>query len=151
VILVEKVLFLRHVPLFSRMSLSDLGRLAEIAEEVVYPAGRKIFREGEFGETLFLIVDGSVDITRAGEAIAHLGPRDYFGEMSILDGEPRSATAVAASDCALITIRREEFHRILAMNFDAALAVIKTLSRNLRAHVAVFGRAVPPAAGGPRA
>lgn len=139
-ILVEKVLFLRHVSIFSRMSIADLGRLAEIAEEVVYPAESMIFREGEYGESLFLIVDGFVQIAHANEQLALLNPQDYFGEMSILDGEPRSATATAATDCLLLKIRQEDFHQVLSMHFDASLAIIKTLSRNLRAHVAMYAR-----------
>ncbi len=137
-ILVEKLLFLKHVSLFSRFFVGDLGRVAEIAEEVVYPADSVIFREGDYGDTLFIIVDGSVQITRRGESLAVLGTRDHFGEMSILDGEPRSATATAVNDCLLLKISQEDFHDILSSHFDTALAVIKTLSRNLRSHVAQY-------------
>ena len=139
-ILVEKVLFLKHVSLFSRMSVGDLGRVAEIAEEVVYTAYSNIFREGDYGDTLFIIVDGSVQITRRGELLALLQARDYFGEMSILDGEPRSASASASGDCLLLKISQEEFHDILSTHFDTALAVIKTLSRNLRSHVIQYAQ-----------
>ena len=143
-ILVEKVLFLRHVSLFSRMAVADLGRVAEIAEEIVAPSESAIFKEGEFGDSLFLIVDGFVQISHADEQLALLGPKDYFGEMSILDGEPRSATATAAVDCLLLKIRQEDFHQILSSHFDASLAVIKTLSRNLRTHVAMYARTPRP-------
>jgi CRP/FNR family transcriptional regulator/CRP/FNR family cyclic AMP-dependent transcriptional regulator len=61
-----------------------------------------------------------------------LRERDYFGEMSILDGEPRSATAVAKADSLLLEIRQEEFHGILARHFEAALGIIKTLSERIR-------------------
>jgi CRP/FNR family transcriptional regulator, cyclic AMP receptor protein len=140
VILVEKVLFLKHVSLFSRMSVGDLGRVAEIAEEVVYTASSNIFREGDYGDTLFIIVDGSVQIARRSESLALLQTRDYFGEMSILDGEPRSASASAVTDCLLLKISQEEFHDILSTHFDTALAVIKTLSRNLRSHVTQYAQ-----------
>ena len=137
-ILVEKVLFLRHVSLFSRMAVADIGRVAEIAEEIICPAETRIFSEGEYGDSLYLIVDGFVQIAHADEQLALLGAKDYFGEMSILDGEPRSATATAAVDSLLLKIRQEDFHQIMATHFDASLAVIKTLSRNLRKHVAMF-------------
>ena len=150
-ILVEKVLFLKHVSLFSRMSVGDLGRVAEIADEVVYAAYANIFREGDYGDTLFIIVDGSVQITRGGEPLALLSTRDHFGEMSILDGEPRSASATAFSDCLLLKISQEEFHDILSTHFDTALAVIKTLSRNLRSHVAQYAHPATPADGGTNA
>ena len=146
-ILVEKVLFLKHVSLFSRMSVGDLGRVAEIAEEVVYTASSNIFREGDYGDTLFTIVDGSVQIDRRSESLALLQTRDYFGEMSILDGEPRSASATAVSDCLLLKISQEEFHDILSTHFDTALAVIKTLSRNLRSHVVQYAQQTEPERG----
>jgi CRP-like cAMP-binding protein len=147
VILVEKVLFLKHVSLFSRMSVGDLGRVAEIAEEVVYPAHSNIFREDDYGDTLFIIVEGSVQIARRGEPLALLQARDYFGEMSILDGEPRSASATAFKDSLLLKISQEEFHEILSTHFDTALAVIKTLSRNLRAHVIQYAHQTEPEGG----
>ena len=143
-ILVERLLFLKHVSLFSRMSVGDLGRVAEIAEEVVYAADSIIFREGDYGDTLFIIVDGSVQISRSGEPLALLQTRDHFGEMSILDGEPRSASAVAVRDCLLLKISQEEFHDILSTHFDTALAVIKTLSRNLRSHVIQYAQKGEP-------
>jgi CRP-like cAMP-binding protein len=87
---------------------------------------------------MYLVADGVVQIVHGGQQLASIERNGYFGEMSILDGEPRSATALAATDCLLLKIRQEDFHQILSMHFDTALAVIQTLSRNLRAHVAQF-------------
>lgn len=132
-ILVEKLLFLRRVPLFSGMVVGELARVAGVAEEVVFPAGSVIFAEGDYGDSLFIIVEGTVEIRRRDRVLAQLHSHGYFGEMSILDGEPRSATALAAEDSLLLKISQEDFHLILSTRFETALAVIRTLSRNLRA------------------
>lgn len=134
-IIVEKLLFLRHVSLFSALPAKELGRIAAIAEEVIYPAGASIVKEGEFGECMFLIVEGTVAISRGSKSLAALGPRDYFGEMSILDGEPRSASASALTDCLLLRIDQREFQGILARHFEASLGIIKTLCGRLRAQM----------------
>ena len=134
-IAVEKIVFLSDVPMFGQVQSAELAKIAEITDEVVVPAGQCVFREGDFGEELFIIVEGRVRISLRGRILAKLKERDYFGEMSLLDGEPRSATAEAEVDTLLLRIRQADFHRILARNFDATLAVLRTLSRRLRAQL----------------
>ena len=131
-ITVEKILFLKNVPLFSKLPPEELGHLAGIAEEIVYPEGEVIIREGDHGEEMFLIVEGEVEITRGSESLAVLRSQDYFGEMSILDGEPRSATITAKADCLLLRIRQSDFYDILERHFNVALTIIHTLTRRLR-------------------
>jgi CRP/FNR family transcriptional regulator, cyclic AMP receptor protein len=132
VIAVEKVLFLRHVSLFATIPTRELGHMAGITEEIVYPAGSSIFAEGDRGDSMFLVVEGEVAIHSGKVRIATIREEGYFGEMSILDDEPRSASAAAESDCLLLRIKRDDFHGILASHFDATLAIIKTLTRRLR-------------------
>jgi CRP-like cAMP-binding protein len=132
VITVQKILFLRNVPLFSGMPPGDLSYLAGIAEEVVYSAGEAIIRQGDHGDTMFLIVEGDVRVHRGEAQLAVLTSKDYFGEMSILDGEPRSASVTALTDCLLLRINQADFHDILSQHFKVALAIIQTLTRRLR-------------------
>ena len=139
-IAVEKIVFLSDVPMFGQVQSAELAKIAEITDEVVVPAGQCVFREGDFGEELFIIVEGRVRISLRGRILATLKERDYFGEMSLLDGEPRSATAEAEVDTLLLRIRQADFHRILARNFDATLAVLRTLSRRLRAQLEQLNR-----------
>ncbi len=129
---VQKILFLREVPLFSGLPPAELSHLAGIAEEVVYSSGEAIIRQGEHGESILLIVEGEVRIHREKDELAVLKQRDYFGEMSILDGEPRSASATAHTDCLLLRINQADFYTILARRFEVALNIIQTLTRRLR-------------------
>lgn len=134
-ITVEKLLFLRNVPLFSSLAAKELGRIATVAEEVIYPAGSTIVREGDYGDCMFLITDGEVAVMRGDHQVALLGPKEYFGEMSILDGEPRAASVVARQDCLLLRIGQREFHEILSRHFDASLSIIRTLCQRLRSQM----------------
>jgi CRP-like cAMP-binding protein len=134
-ITLEKILFLREVALFEQIPSAELARIAEVTEEVVVPAGQLIFSEGDFGDALFVIADGSVRIILGDRTLATLGKANYFGEMSLLDGEPRSAGARAEVDSLLLRIEQKNFHNILSRHFGAALAVIRTLSRRLRSQL----------------
>lgn len=145
---IQKVLFLRRVNLFSSMSSRELGAVALIAEEVVYPAGTAVIRLGEFGDAMFLIVDGEVRIHKGNLHLNTLHQNGYFGEMTILDGGPRSASATAVNDCLVLRIKQSDFHTILASNFPAVLAIMRTLSQRIRKaeeRAAEMARAASPA------
>jgi HEAT repeat protein len=131
-IAVQKMLFLRNVPLFSKMETSELTHVASITREATFPAGCRIIQEGEHGDHMFLIVDGEVLIQRGTTPVNKLGPRDFFGEMSIIDGEPRSATATAATDCLLLRIDKDDFQELLSTYNSAAISVARALNQRLR-------------------
>ena len=131
-IIVEKMLFLRHVPLFSKMVSSELGRIAHITQETDHPAGTKIIQEGEQGDCLYLIVDGEVLIHKGETRLNILKPKSHFGEMSIIDGEPRSASATALVDCLTLRIDRRDFNELLSTRSQVAVEVIHVLNRRLR-------------------
>lgn len=131
-ITVEKILFLRNVSLFSTMPPEELGALAGIAEEIVFSAEQCIIEEGDMGDTMFLIVEGEVNVHRGGDSLAVLKSQDYFGEMTILDGEPRSASVTALQDCLLLRINQTDFQSIVRRHANVALSIIRTLTRRLR-------------------
>ena len=131
-ILIEKIIFLRHVSLFAEMTMEELGRLAAIAEEAVYSAGAPIITEGEHGDIMYVLVDGEVRIHSGGRDLVTYQRSQYFGELSIIDGEPRSASASALTDCLVLKIGKEEFHRILANNAAIAKAVLIAMTQDLR-------------------
>jgi CRP-like cAMP-binding protein len=81
---------------------------------------------------MFLIVEGEVLIQRGETPLKTLGPRDFFGEMSIIDGEARSASATAVTDCLLLRIDKEDFQELLSTYSSAAVSVVRALNQRLR-------------------
>lgn len=129
---VEKVLFLKSVDLFKEIPGEDLAQIAQIADEVEFDAGQAIFKEGDLGESLYLILEGRVRIHRGEHTLAELQEKECFGEMSILDSEPRSASVTALADLVALKIQREDFGEILASKSEIARGIISVLTSRLR-------------------
>ena len=129
---VEKVLFLKRIELFSQISGEDLAQIAQITDEVHFDDVEDIFQEAEPGATLYFIVSGQINIHRGGHGLSLMGEREVFGEMSLLDSEPRSATATAVGDVTLLKIERDDFNEILAEKPEIAQGIIRVLSYRLR-------------------
>ncbi len=130
-----RMLFLRRVPLFNDLEGSDLQFLSDICIEREYPAGDKIFSENDRGDALYIIESGRVSVVTGDcdpVTLAVLQERECFGEMSILDGEPRSASVVVQKDVKLLVITREDFHGILLARPKIAISLFRTLSIRLR-------------------
>ncbi len=131
-ILVQKILFLKNVPLFSTMPPDTIAWVAEAADETSTLSGQSIFEKGSEGDSMYVIADGSVRIHDGDKTLASLPQGAFFGELSILDGETRSATATAESDCLLLVIRQDSFRRILSKQFDVTENLLKILVRRIR-------------------
>jgi CRP-like cAMP-binding protein len=129
---VEKLLFLKGVPLFADVPGEDLAQIALIAEELDAEPGADLVREGELGDALYLVVEGTLRVLQGGREVATLGEREVFGEMALLDAAPRSATVQARSEVRLLRIHREEFAELLAERPEVARGVIQVLVRRLR-------------------
>jgi CRP/FNR family transcriptional regulator, cyclic AMP receptor protein len=128
---------LRTVPLFKSFRPSDLQRLARMASVRSYKEGKLIVRQDDTAVTFYCVLSGGVRIEREGSAegpvlLAEFGPGGFFGEMSLVDDAPRSAsvTATAPTVCALIS--RWDFQRELKARPDVALALLRTLSQRVR-------------------
>ena len=128
----EKILFLKSVDLFSQLSGEKLAQVAHIAREIEFDKGSCVFKEGENGAALYLIVNGEVNIVKGGRKITVLGERECFGEMAILDSEPRSATVEAISDVTCLELNREDFYDLMADEHEISQGIIKVLVRRLR-------------------
>ncbi|HEX5180249.1 MAG TPA: cyclic nucleotide-binding domain-containing protein [Gemmatimonadaceae bacterium] len=133
---------LRTLPIFSGLSTDELARVSELCEEKTYASGDYIFREGEPGNRLFIVIEGEVRISRqipgAGEeALAVLKPGAMFGEMAVFDRSERSTDAISHGGTRVITISRAEFEMLLDFHRDIAYkvlwAVVRVLSGRLRA------------------
>lgn len=123
----DRVDVLKTVPLFSGLSLKQLNELARNVEEVPVPRGTMLAREGQAGSEFFVVLEGKAAVRRRGRRIATLGEGDYFGEMSILDGAPRSATVAAETDGVVLVIRRREFSALL----DSVPGLLKKIAVGL--------------------
>ena len=131
------IFFLKEVPLFCNLSEEELSQFAQIAKERFFEKGQAIFYEEDMGTSFYLIVSGQVKIVvLSNDGREHilglLNEKNFFGEMSLLDGEPRSATAIALEDVKVIFISRDSFIRILRENPDICLKILVTLSKRLR-------------------
>jgi CRP/FNR family cyclic AMP-dependent transcriptional regulator len=128
---------LRSVPLFASLGDESAGALRELLELEARPAGSVLFRKGERGGAMYLIEGGRVRIhikDRDGEdvTLAELATGDFFGEMSILDGKPRSATATVAEDARLAVLSRQHFHDFVRRSPEVALSMLAAITERLR-------------------
>ncbi len=129
---VEKVLFLKSVDLFSHIPGEDLAQVAGIAQEVTFEEGELIIQEGEMGDSLYLIIDGQVSVHRETQELSKLGEKESFGEMAILDNEPRSASVTATSDVTCLKVSREDFYDLMSEKIEIAHGIIRVLTHRLR-------------------
>ena len=128
---------LRNVPIFADLSDSDLNRIASKMVSRDYEKGQMILLEESTGETFFIITSGTVKVTRLSDdgrevILALLGGSDFFGEMSLLDGEGRSANIVANEDAEVMTLSRRDFLECLETYPKIAIALLEELAVRLR-------------------
>lgn len=128
----EKIEQLQRVPLLAECSRRQLRAVARIAEIREVAAGEVVTRAGDPGDEFFVIIDGRARVEVAPRKRRRLAPGDFFGEMSLLDGEPRSATVVAETSMRLLVVPRREFSRVLAEVPDLMRGLLAVLSRRLR-------------------
>jgi CRP/FNR family cyclic AMP-dependent transcriptional regulator len=123
---------LAGVPLFVGFSKRDLGRLAAEADELRFDRGQVVVREGAPGETLFVILSGEARVVRGGRTLARLRPGDFFGELSTLDGGPRTATIVAGTPVAVIRLFRRTLISMVKREPQLALKLMDGIVRRVR-------------------
>jgi CRP/FNR family cyclic AMP-dependent transcriptional regulator len=125
------------VPLFDGLTPAEVKELAKVAVPRTYAAGQVVFREGDQGDTCFVVKSGAIKISRehGGRtiALAELRGGDMFGELSMFGGEVRSATAAALEDTAAIALLAGDVRRLLAGNPEIALKMLETMADRVRA------------------
>src|SRR5207247_11302291 len=122
---------LEEVPLFADCSKRDLQAVAASLKDVERPQGAVIAREGDTGLGFFLIVEGTAKVTVGGKPRAKLGPRDFFGEISLLDRGPRTATVTAASPIRLLGLTAWAFKSLVDQHPRLALNLLKVVEGRL--------------------
>ncbi len=131
---------LKNIYLFQNLTQDEVSRVAQISGTENFTTGSSIFKEGDQGDKLYVILSGAVRISKkvsgAEEALAVLKTGDFFGEMALIDDIERSADAIAHEDCSLMTIKKDNFESLLFVNKDLAYSIlwsfVRTLSARLR-------------------
>jgi CRP/FNR family transcriptional regulator, cyclic AMP receptor protein len=128
---------LREVPLFSEMDANEVAGIRDIMEEMKFKAGQVIIREGETGDLFYVITEGYVEViirdADGSDLILHeAGPGEFFGELSMLTNEPRSARIRAVDDVTTLALERDEFFAFLRTHTHAAIDVLVELGGRLR-------------------
>lgn len=131
------VSILQRVPLFGQLGPAELQRVVDVARERSYPKNSVILFEDDPGDALYVVATGQVKVVLIGEdgrevILSVMGPGEFFGEMSLLDDEPRSAHVIAMEDSALAVLRREDFESLLTQTPQIALTLLREMSRRLR-------------------
>jgi CRP-like cAMP-binding protein len=123
---------LSGVPLFATLSRRDLRRLAEHADVVSFRPRETIVQAGRPGGTFYVVLEGEAKVVRGNRAIGSLTPGDFFGEISLLDGGPRTASVVAETPVTAIRIFKRSFDRVISEEPTVAAKILAVVARRLR-------------------
>lgn len=133
----DKIKAIQSIPLFRQLDYKEVMTILTIISVRAYAPGDDVITEGEVGDELFVVLTGCVDIKKGGRTLATLGKMKHFGEMALLDNEPRSATVMAAESSKLMVITREDFHSLIKREPSIGVKLLTTfclsLSERLRA------------------
>ncbi len=129
---VEVILHLRSLNLFARLTTQELSELAGLVREETYAVDSAIVREGEFGDCLYVLVEGEVRVTREGNFVNRIHPVGFFGEMALFDGETRFATVTAATPVRLLRLERQDLLELMDEQPSIAITMCQTLSGRVR-------------------
>jgi CRP/FNR family cyclic AMP-dependent transcriptional regulator len=133
----DNAAFLRSIPLFSKLDDAELQRFGELMREKNYPKGSVIVFEDDPGDSLFVVRDGRVKVVLIGEdgrevILGVLGVGEHFGELALIDDQPRSAHVIAMEETNLLVLRRDDFRRRVEANAQVAWSLMMELARRLR-------------------
>jgi CRP-like cAMP-binding protein len=128
----RKSALLSAARLFDGVDADGMDRIAAVAVEVEFPADHAIARQGEIGSGFFVIVEGGARVIRDGRTVASLGPGDFFGELSVLDGQPRIAQVLADGPTTCLALATWDFEAVLLAEPRVSLAILRGLAGRLR-------------------
>jgi len=128
----EIALQLKALPMFDGLTTRQLMDLAQVVREVTHPAETPIIEEGGLNESMFLLVDGRVEVRKGGQRVAELGPNEFFGEMSLLERAPPAATVATLEASRLLCLQRTDLFRLMEEFPTIPIIMCQTLSRRMR-------------------
>jgi CRP-like cAMP-binding protein len=132
--------FLNRVPIFSNCTTEEISVIAGVAQESFFQPGQIIVTQGTPGQAFYMILAGRVEILRDGVSLGAFGPGDFFGEMSLLDSAPRSATIRALDHVSCLMLSSWDFKALLERHPSIAIKLLEVLSRRLRVADERIGR-----------
>lgn len=132
--------FLNRVPIFANCSTDEIAAVASVAQESFFQPGQIIVTQGTPGQAFYMIIAGRVEILRDGVSLGAFGPGDFFGEMSLLDSAPRSATIRALDQTSCLMLSSWDFKAVLERHPSIAIKLLEVLSRRLRVADERLGR-----------
>jgi CRP-like cAMP-binding protein len=130
--LVEKVLLLKSTDLFRDSPEQSLVDLASVMEMRYVEAGQSLFLKGDNGDSLFIILKGSVKVHDGEHEFARLSVNEFFGELSLLDHEPRSASVTALDECTMLQLSQGPFYEAIGRNPEVLKSILRTLCHRIR-------------------
>ncbi len=134
--IIERVITLKTVSIFSQTPDRILAELAQLMEEEILDADTNIFMKDDVGDKMYVIVSGEVRVHDGDTTITQLGERAIFGEMALLDNEPRSASITTMKSTHLLTLDQTTFFELMEAQIEIAHGVIRVLSKQLRERLA---------------
>lgn len=136
---IEKVLFLQNVDLLSAAPTEDLALMASIGEEVLYPKGAWIFKEGQQADGLYVIIRGRVSLTKDGQEVVSFGEKEALGAWTLFEPESRVMSALAAEETLLLKVDREDFYDLLLDYPELGQSILRALVKRLRGLITKAG------------
>jgi CRP/FNR family cyclic AMP-dependent transcriptional regulator len=136
---VEKVIFLQDIDIFESTTTENLAHIATITEEIEFNKDKIVFKEGEFSDALYLVIDGQVRLERENKLVMIAKGKDVFGTWALFDDEPRVVTATTLEDTHLLKIDKEDFFDLLADHVQITQGILKTMTKRLRGLMARVG------------
>ena len=124
--------FIARVPLFAKCTAEEIAAIAAVAQEHSYAPAQIIVTQGTPGQAFYMVLSGRVEIIRDNSSLGAFGPGDFFGEMSLLDQAPRSATIRAIEETTCIMLSSWDFKNLLEAHPSIAIKLLEVLSRRLR-------------------
>jgi CRP/FNR family cyclic AMP-dependent transcriptional regulator len=128
----QKIDLLKKVPLFSNLSQRHLGEIGKHADQVKVEAGRVLVQQGKIGWEFIFIVEGKARVEKDGKVIRQLSEGDFFGEISLIDGEPRTSTVIAETDMTLLVVHKTSFDHLLETIPGLQRKILISLCKYLR-------------------
>lgn len=128
-----RVARLKEVPLFSHCSPAQLEFIATQVEEMDFPAGRVLCRQGESGADFFVLLSGAAKVERAGKLVNSMREGDFFGEIALVDHGPRTATVTTTTPSRCLVLGPRQFQNVLHQDASIATGVLRALASRIRA------------------